>query len=104
MASEIHENDVGTKLLVTITDDGQVVDISSALALSIFIKKPDGTILSRSGTLETDGTDGKMYYITIAGDLDVAGNYKLQGQVVLLTGSYYTNTVQFKVHCNLEGL
>jgi hypothetical protein len=43
MASEIHENDVGTKLLVTITDDGQVVDISSALALSIFIRKRDLT-------------------------------------------------------------
>jgi hypothetical protein len=101
MASEIHENDVGTKLLVTITDDGQVVDISSALALSIFIRKPDGTILNRTGTLETDGTDGKMYYLTVAGDLDVAGTYKLQGQVVLLTGSYYTNTANFKVHCNL---
>lgn len=104
MASEIHEGDIGTKLLVTITDDGSIVDISSAISLSIYIKKPDGTILNRTGTLETDGVDGKMYYITVAGDLDVAGNYKLQGQVVLLTGSYYTNTVTFKVHCNLEGL
>ena len=101
MASQIHEGDIGTKLLITVTDDGQVVDISSATSLSIFIKKPDGTILTRVGVLETDGTDGKMYYITVSGDLDKAGSYKIQGQVVLPSGSYYTSTATFKVHCNL---
>ena len=101
MASEIHEGDIGTKLLVTVTDDGSVVDISSASSLSIFIRKPNGTILTRTGVLETDGTDGKMYYITVSGDLDKAGNYTIQGQVVLPAGSYYTSTATFKVHCNL---
>ena len=101
MASEIHEGDVGTKLLITVTDDGSVVDISSATSKDIFIKKPDGTILNRTGVLETDGTDGKMYYITIAGDLDTAGNYKIQGKVTLATGTFYTSTATFKVHCNL---
>jgi len=101
MASEIHEGDIGTKLLITVTDDGSIVDISSASSLSIYIKKPDGTILTRTGVLETDGTDGKMYYITVAGDLDRAGNYKIQGKVVLPSGSYYTSTATFKVHCNL---
>lgn len=101
MASEIHEGDIGTKLLITVTDDGSIVDISGATTKDIFIKKPNGAILSRTGVLETDGTDGKMYYITIAGDLDVAGNYKIQGRVVLPAGSFYTSTATFKVHCNL---
>lgn len=101
MASEIHEGDIGTKLLITVTDDGSIVDISSASSLSIYIRKPSGTILTRTGVLETDGTDGKMYYITVAGDLDVAGSYKIQGKVVLPAGSYYTSTATFKVHCNL---
>lgn len=101
MASEIHEGDIGTKLLVTVVDDGVVVDISVATTLEIFIKKPDGTLLSRTGVLETDGTDGKMYYITVSGDTDVAGTYKIQGRVVLPGGSYYTSTATFKVHCNL---
>jgi hypothetical protein len=38
MASEIHEGDIGTKLLITVTDDGSIVDISSASSLSIYIK------------------------------------------------------------------
>lgn len=101
MASEIHEDDIGTKLLATIIDDNQIVDISSASSLTLLIKKPDGSILTRPATLETDGTDGKMYYVTVAGDLDEVGVYKIQGLVVLLNGSFYTSIVTFKVHCNL---
>jgi hypothetical protein len=102
MACEIQEGDIGTKLLVTVTDCGTVVDISTATTLAIYIRKPDGTILSRTGTLETDGTDGKMYYITQAGDLDVAGSYKIQGRVIFQSGaSYYTSKATFRVECNL---
>lgn len=101
MASEIHEGDIGTKLLITVIDDGNIVDISTATSLSIFIKKPDATLLSKSGILETDGTDGKMHYFTIAGDLDIAGIYKIQGKIIFPSGSYYTSTATFIVNCNL---
>lgn len=101
MASEIHEDDVGTKLLATIIDDGEVVDISSASSFTLLIKKPNGVLLAKPATLETNGTDGKIYYITVAGDLDEAGVYKIQGLVVLPNGSFYTSIVTFKVHCNL---
>lgn len=97
----IHKDNVGTKLLVAVTDDGSDVDISTASSLVIFIKKPDGTVLERAGVLNTDGTDGKMYYLTVVGDLDVAGNYKIQGKVVIPTGTFYTSISNFKVHCNL---
>lgn len=101
MTSQIHQSDIGTKLLITVKDDGSVVDISSASSLTILIKKPDGTILSRTGVLETDGTDGKMYYIVVSGDLDSAGVYKIQGRVALSSGTFSTSTANFKVHCNL---
>ncbi len=35
MASEIHVGDVGTQLIMTVKDDGVVVDISSASSLSV---------------------------------------------------------------------
>ncbi len=101
MTSQIHQSDIGTKLLITVKDGGSVVDISSASSLIILIKKPDGTILTRTGVLETDGTDGKMYYIVVAGDLDAAGVYKIQGRVALSSGTFSTSTANFKVHCNL---
>ena len=101
MSSQIHEDDIGTKLLVTVTDDGSAVDISSASSLQILIKKPDGTLLTRTAVLDSSGSDGKMYYITVSGDLDAAGHYKLQGKVVLSAGTFYTSISTFKVHCNL---
>ena len=101
MSSEIHENDIGTKLIITIIDNNEIVDLSSALALDVYIRKPNDTILSRIGTLETDGTDGKLYYIIVAGDIDEAGMYKLQCRITLPNGVFYSSIVTFKVHCNL---
>jgi hypothetical protein len=101
MASQIHKDDAGTKLLVTLTDDSVAVDISSATGLTIYIRQPDGTVLTRSGTLNGGGTDGKMYYLTVAGDLNAAGHYKIQGKVTLSSGTFYTSISAFKVHSNL---
>lgn len=101
MASEIHVNDIGTQFIVTVKDDGAVVDISSATSLVIIFKKPDQTTSNKTATLYTDGTDGKMTYSTVSGDLNQTGNYKIQGKVTLSGGVYYTSIGSFKVHCNL---
>jgi hypothetical protein len=101
MNSYIHENDIGTKLLIKVTDDGKIVNLENATTLVILVKKPDGTLLTLPAELETDGKDGKMYYITVAGDIDVAGNYKIQGRVTLPNGIFYTTVDTFIVHCNL---
>ena len=105
MASgEIHVDDIGTRFLVTVKDDGVVVDISSASSLAINFRKPDDTVVNRTGSTIGDGSSvsGVMYYDTVAGDLDAAGNYKLQGKVSLSSsGIYYTDIHTFKVHRNL---
>jgi hypothetical protein len=106
MACKIHEDDIGTKLLLTVTHcdvtPASGVDISTATSLSIFIKKPDSTVLSRSGVLNTTGVDGKMYYTTVAGDLDEAGTYKIQGSITFpSTARYRTSAATFQVECNL---
>lgn len=101
MSSEIHVNDVGTQLVVTVLDDGAVVDISTATEIYILLRKPDGVTYTKTASLYSDGTDGKMEYTTEADDLNAAGNYKIQGKVVLGGGTYFTSLGTFKVHCNL---
>lgn len=103
MASEIHVNDVGTRFKFTVKDSGVVVDLSSASLLQINFRKPDDEVINRTGSTLTDGSvvSGVMYYDTLAGDLDEAGHYKVQGKVTLGSGTYYTNIHTFKVHCNL---
>jgi acyl-CoA-binding protein len=101
MASQVHQNDIGTQFVITVLDDGAVVDISTATDLKIYFRKPDSTTLTKTGVLYTDGTDGKMVYTTIAGDLDLVGNYKIQGRVEIDGGTFYTDLGSFKVHCNI---
>lgn len=101
MSCEIHVNDIGTRFLATIKDCDEVVNVSGAPYLNFTFKKPDDSLITRSASIYTNGTDGKIYYDTVAGDLDQAGLYKLQGQVALASGTFYTDIYNFKVHCNL---
>jgi hypothetical protein len=101
MACEVHVDDVGTRFLATIKDCGDVVNVSGASYLTFTFKKPDDSSINRTASIYTNGTDGKIYYDTVAGDLDQAGLYKLQGRVALASGTYYTDIYSFQVNCNL---
>jgi hypothetical protein len=101
MASEIHLNDIGTRFLATIKDNGTVVSVSGAPYINFIFKKPDDSSFNRTANIYTNGLDGKIYYDTVAGDLDQAGLYKLQGKVVLVNGTFYTDIYTFQVYNNL---
>ena len=100
-ANEIHLNDIGTQFVLTVKDGSSAVDISGATTKQIIIQKPSGTKITASTTFSSDGVDGKMYYTTLADDLDEAGSYKLQGKVIISDGTFYTDITTFKVHRNL---
>ena len=100
-ANEIHANDIGTKFVVTIKDGDSAVNVSSATTKQIIIKKPSGTTLTNAAAFSSDGSDGKIYYSAVSGDLDEIGTYKIQGKVVITDGTFYTDIQSFKVHRNL---
>ena len=104
MASEIHKDDVGTRFLITVKDDGNLVNISGVSGGSIHqvsFRKPSDTIIERNATLQDYGVSGVMFYDSVAGDLDEAGVYKLQAKVIVPSGTYYTDLYTFKVHSNI---
>jgi DUF4097 and DUF4098 domain-containing protein YvlB len=103
MACEIHIGDVGTKFLFTVQDcdDVNPLDVSTASSIEIMFKKPDGSLLTVVGTFLTDGTDGKVYYDTVSGDIDQIGYWKVQGKVTFPTGLFYSDIHKFQVYSNL---
>tara|TARA_Y100001938_G_C7999210_1_gene383750 strand:+ start:702 stop:1016 length:315 start_codon:yes stop_codon:yes gene_type:complete len=104
MASEIHQDDVGTRFLITVKDDGLPVNISGVSGGSVHqisFRKPSDLVINRNATLKDYGISGVMFYDTVAGDLDEAGMYKLQAKVIIPSGTYFTDIHTFKVHSNI---
>ena len=101
MTTEVHQDDIGTVFEITLLDDTTPVDLVFATEMKIAFQKPDGTTLLVDAALVTDGTDGKMQYTTIAGDIDQEGNWKYQAKVSFPTGVWHSDIVSFRVYANL---
>jgi len=100
-ANEIHRGDIGTAFVVTVKQGSNVIDISGATTAQILFEKPDGSVLTKTASLTTDGTDGKMQYASQSGDLSVSGSWRLQGYLVLASWTGRTDVHTFEVHSNV---
>lgn len=97
----MHLNDVGTIIKVRIFSEGQVLDISEATSMMLYLKKPSGTVLNKTPVFITDGSDGWMQYVTVAGDIDETGEWGVQAWVSLPDGAWYTDVQTVYVFTNL---
>lgn len=98
---EIHKGNVGTVFRLTVTDhDGDVIDISSADTKKIVFKKPNGQLSVKDAEFVTDGSDGKLQYTTVDGDLDYAGWWSAWPRVTTATQSWNGEDVEFEVKAN----
>lgn len=101
-AGEVRLGDIGTDFEFTIKNqDGTAQDISAATTKQIIFKKPDLTTSTKTAVLVNTGTDGKMKYKTISGDLDQIGAWSVQARVVLSTDDFKSDIATFSVHPNL---
>lgn len=94
--------DTKVRLILTTYEDTAVLDISTSTSKSIIIKKPNGEILTVVANFLTNGSDGKIYYDTVSGDLDQSGLYKIQGSLLINGGLYKSSVKMFRVECNLS--
>ena len=99
--NEIHVGDVGTRFLMVIQDENKIVDISTATTKTIYLGKPDGSKLTKTAQFVNNGADGQIYYTSIAGDLDVAGSWSIQGAVAMPSGTWHSDITKFMVYANL---
>lgn len=94
---------IGLRIIVTVLEDEVAKDISSATNKKIILRSS----LSQAGKVRTalfvtDGTDGKLYYDTVAGDIDVDGVWKVQTYYEMTTFKGYTEAVEiFLANLNL---
>lgn len=101
-ANEIHVGDVGTVFERTVTEGGTAVDVSAATVKQMIFRKPDGSLLTKTASFGTDGTDGVLTYTTVDGDLDQPGQWQLQVRIVSAAWSGRSDVAVFDVHRNLS--
>ena len=103
---QAHVNDIGTIFRVTVYDTTStggttVADISTATTKQFTFKRPDGTTFDRVAVFTSDGSDGNIQYLSVDGDLDIAGTWHLQAYVATPAGNWKTDVGHFKVYENL---
>lgn len=100
MAAEIHIGDIGTEFVITLYDSTTILDVSGA-SVTIYLKKPSGTTLTKAASLYTDGTDGKVKVSSASGDLDEGGLWTVQAKVAESGNTWYSDVGRFRVHANV---
>lgn len=94
----IRINDVGVSIIVTIQDsDGAATDVSDATDITFHFVKPSGDPADKTGVFNTDGTDGKVKYVTQSGDIDQEGIWGLEVVVEVGAQQFTSDATTFLV-------
>ena len=102
IVEKLHVDDFPTDFILTIVDAETclAIDISSMTTLQVKYYKPDGTVVTKTAVFLTDGTDGKIVYTTVTGDIDQVGMWSYRGAVAKVgppAASYQSSTEEIKV-------
>lgn len=102
MSEEIHVGDT-TPFILTIREKGVAIDIANASVKDIYFDDPDhnNNRMVRAAVFNSDGTDGKLKYVTVKEDLKTSGRWRIQAYIVTPQGSWHTEVKIFKVERNL---
>lgn len=102
MSSEIHLGDIGTIFEYVVKNQaGAVENLSAADEVTLIWQKPSKVRVSLTPTKPNGGADGLIRYTTLAGDLDEAGDWRVQVYVSVDGGEWHTDIGTFRVHNNL---
>jgi hypothetical protein len=102
MSAQIHVGDIGTVFEANFVDeDGDAVSLATATVKQLIFRKPGGSTVVQEGT--TTATVGQLEYAAVEGDLDQAGQWRVQGYAEFASGEkYHADITIFDVQRNLD--
>lgn len=90
MANKAYRDSVGLDIIINMQ-----ADISAATAQSLLIKKPDGSFIVWSATVYDTNY---LKHTTVAGDINIAGIYKINPKLTFSTQIIYGETVDLIIY------
>jgi hypothetical protein len=91
----IYQNDVGVEFRFNV---GQ--SLAGATKMEFHIQKPDGTEIARTATQY--GATQYITYTTIAGDLNLSGDYRVHAYVEWSSSKHHGKTVIVRIYPEYE--
>ena len=84
----VQKDAIGVEIKLTITENRAALDLSACITLNLIFKKPGGGRVEKPAAFVTDGTNGKLKYVTESGFLDRTGIWRIQAFLKCPDGSY----------------
>lgn len=105
MAVTIQVGAIGVQIIMPLTfADGRPVDLSTAVAMKVYFRAPDASSSTEKAASRVgSGKEGKLIYTTVAGDLPVTGDWRIQSRVLFdnPTRDFWSTVHPFVVAANL---
>jgi len=86
---------------ITVTDGGTFRPVDSFTTLEFRFEKTNHSTMIRTGSFETDGTDGVVIYKALKEEIDISGQWKLQFHGIDGTDEIFTEIDTFNVIGNI---
>ena len=92
---------------VYVGDEGTVIeldcgeDISTATVTDIKVRKPDGTLVTWTGS-KNGGVNSQIDYTVVTDDFDQPGAYRLQAYVEMPSGKWRGESVSLLVYKSFD--
>ena len=103
MTAEVHVNDWGTVLKITLKDGANVVPLADATEIKMRLSDPDDVTTIKDLTVVTPpGTEGKVKYVFLANELHTAGGWDYQVKVTFPAGFWQSDLLSFTVYENID--
>ena len=100
-AGELRKDQIVPLEFTVKNQDEAPVDLTGASAMVVKIRKPNFEIVPRNASFVNSGTDGKIFFVTQAGDLSEVGTYNLQALVTLGGILYPSDILVVEVYENI---
>lgn len=104
MSDDLQEDAIGALIVVTVVDgNGAAINLSGSTTKKLIFRKPNKKIVEKDADYFTDGSDGKLKYTTVSGDLKPDGVWRVQAYIVksgVIDGR--TKVGLFEVRANIE--
>jgi hypothetical protein len=98
----VQKGAIGVVIRLTISEDGEVLPIAGATKKNIVLRSPSGVVKTKTGSFSTDGSDGKLEYVTTsANDLDEVGFWRAQPDLAISGYDGRVSVASFEVANNL---